>query len=340
MENKTILRVEDLIKRYGAQFSLEIPHLEFQEGKLYALTGPNGAGKTTLLSILSLLEEPTEGEIFFREKKITSSPTLRLNIRRKMSMVMENPLFFHTTVFKNITRGLKCHSVDKKLWRERAEEALRMVGLEGFEKRDASHLSRGETQRAAIARALALRPKVLLLDEPFTNIDKRNEEAIEELIRTINERFQTTIIFTTHDLGQTYRLSHEVISLVGGKIVKGSLENLFRGEVEGTNELRFVRLSPSVKIAVVTLREGKVDLSVAPQDIILSRHPLESSARNSFKGIIKTIHLEGQTVRISVETGGGTEFIAVITKASLEEMNLSLGSPIFLTFKTTSVTIF
>ncbi len=335
---KPVLRIENLIKRYDSGFILDIPHLEFQSGEIYSLVGPNGAGKTTLLNLLNLLEEPTKGEIIFKEQKVTSLNSL--NIRRKMNMVMEDPLLFHTAVFKNITAGLKCRSVDKKMWPQMVEEALTMVGLEGFEKRYAPELSRGETQRVAIARAFILKPEVLFLDEPFTNIDKKNINILEKLIKTVNKKYHTTIIFTTHDLLQAYRLSDEAISFVDGKIIKGSLENLFKGVVEEVDSLQFVRISPKIPVAVVTEKRGEVHISIAPQEIILSHREILSSARNSFKGILKKIQMEGKIVRISIFVDEEVEIIALITKTSYKDMGLSIDSDIFLTFKTTSVMIF
>ncbi|MEK7850705.1 MAG: ATP-binding cassette domain-containing protein [Deltaproteobacteria bacterium] len=214
---KPILRIEGVKKRQGGGFSLDIPRLEFQKGGAYSITGPNGSGKTTLLNILNLLERPDDGDIFFYEGKVTTFNSL--DIRRKMGMVMENPYLFHTTVYKNMALGLKCRFVDRMIWKSQVEEALRMVGLRDFEKRYAPDLSRGESQRVAIARILAFRPEVLFLDEPFSNIDRKHVNLLEGLIKAIIEKYQTTVIFTTHDLAQAQRLADETISLMDGRIV-------------------------------------------------------------------------------------------------------------------------
>jgi len=333
-----VLRVEKLAKRYNSGFSIEIPQLEFQAGKIYSLIGPNGAGKSTLLNILNLLEEATSGDIFLDGQKIDK--TNALTIRRKMNLVMENPLLFHTTVYKNITSGLKFRAVDKNMWENLAAEALEMVGLGGFEKRYAPHLSRGETQRVAIARALVLNPEILFLDEPFTNIDQKTIHIIEELINKINQKHQPTIIFTTHDLSQAYRIADEVISLVDGRLVNGSLENFFCGEVEEADGVQFVRISTDISINIVTDKKGKVHFCIPPKDIILSYEPVESSARNSFSGDLKRIQLEGQVVRLVIKIDRGTELTALITKASYQKMLPTIGRQMFLTFKSTAVNIF
>lgn len=221
---KPILRIEGLKKRQGSGFTLDIPHLSFQRGKIYSIIGPNGAGKTTLLNIMNLLERPDDGNIFFNQERVT--PANSLEIRRRMGMVMENPYLFHATVYKNIIIGLKCRSSDKNIWESLVKEALQMVGLGGFENRYAPEISRGESQRVAIARVLAFKPELLFLDEPFSNIDRKHVYILEELIKEINERYQTTIVFTTHDLVQANEMADEVISLVEGRVSRGYPGNL------------------------------------------------------------------------------------------------------------------
>lgn len=333
-----VLRANNILMRQGNGFVLDVSSLEFQPGRIYALIGPNGAGKTTLLNILSLVNGRVTGEIYFMGEKVTASNTLE--IRRRIGMVMENPYLFHTTVFKNVAAGLRFRSADKELWNSSVREALGAVGLEGFEKRYAPELSRGESQRVAIARTLALRPDVLLLDEPFTNIDKRNSAVLEVLIRAVSEKYRTTIVFTTHDLAQAYRVADEVISIVEGRVVKGSLENLFSGEAVDADGLEYVRVSPKISVTAATEKRGKVRISIAPQDIILSLKPIESSALNSFEGIIRRIHMESHIVRVFIEVDRGVEFVAVITKASYDKMRLTTDSTVFTTFKGTSVTVF
>jgi len=332
-----ILSVENLQKSFNG-FTLKVSHLEFHEGKIYGLTGPNGSGKTTLLSILNLLEKPDTGKIFYKGEVISAKDSHILNIRRNMAMVLENPYLFDSSVIKNITYGLRLRFNDKRLIQKRAEETLALVNLSGFEMKRARELSRGETQRVAIGRAIVLNPEILFLDEPFTNIDKIQIDVVEKLIRGIKRRMKTTIIFTTHNLFRAYRLSDEILSLVNGRIVKGSIENLFAGDVGGKDNAEWVQITPSINIKVVTERKGKVHILVPPEDIILSRKPFQSSARNVLEGKIKSIEIEEETVRVCCDAG--IEFIALITKPSFDRMQLSVGSPVYLTFKTTSVKVF
>ena len=329
-----ILKGKNLVKSYNQRFTLNIPSLEFEEGKIYALLGPNGAGKTTLLNLLSLLEKPDRGEIFYKEKRIDPSS---LDYRRRISLIMQDPFLFHTTVYNNVAYGLKVRSLNRKEIRGKVSKVLGLVGLLGFEGRKAHGLSGGEAQRVVFARALVLQPEILFLDEPTANIDRRNTEIIEETIRRIN-RERVTIVLATHNFSQAYSLANEVISLLDGRIVEASPENLFSGIIEETDGLKEVFLSPEVKITLVTEKTGRAHISIAPEDIILSCHPLDSSARNSFSGRITEIVGEGERVRLSVDTG--VKFVTLITKKSFQEMGLNIDSRVYLTFKTSSIKVY
>lgn len=339
MEN-LILKIENLILTYSHGFELNIPELNFQKGKIYALVGPNGSGKTTLLNILSNLEKPDKGKIFYKQHLVNNN-SMATNINKKIVLVMENPYLFKTSVFKNIAYGLKIRHKNNRKNKDIHKivaDTLDMVNLKGYEDKPAQILSCGQTQRAALARALALEPEILLLDEPFTNIDKKNTILLEEIIQKINKQLLTTIIITTHDLLQAHRLADKVISLFEGRRVNSSFENLFSADIEKSDNQKWARLDSKVKISVVTDKTGPGHIAIAPQDIILSQKKLESSARNSFKGLIKKIEIQGQKVWVSIDAG--VEFTTIITKTSLDELDLAVGKEIFLTFKTTAVTVF
>ncbi len=217
--SQPILRAENLKKYYDGRFCLEIPHLEFDAGKIYALIGPNGAGKTTLLKLLDLLEQPDSGKIYFDGEEIDRSSSNALNVRRQMTLAMQNPVLFRTSVYKNVAYGLSVRSCDKNVKIAAASAALNMVGLAGFEDRKARQLSAGETQRVALARALVLEPRVLFLDEPTANVDRKNVQVFESLIKKVNAEQGMTVIFTTHDLSQAHRLTDKIISLLDGRLV-------------------------------------------------------------------------------------------------------------------------
>jgi len=208
--DKLIFKVRNLKKVYNNKIVLDVDNLNFQEGKIYAIVGPNGSGKTTLLNILNLLEKPDEGQIFFYEQEITDkSNSDTLEIRRKITLVNQDPFLFNSTVYDNIAYGLKIRSIPSKVQKSRIKSALNIVGLSGFKDRKANQLSGGEAQRVVIARALVIEPEVLFLDEPTANVDQKHIDVVERIIKKIRKEIKTTVIFTTHDLSQAYRLADD-----------------------------------------------------------------------------------------------------------------------------------
>lgn len=327
--------IRNLTKVYHGKKVLDIPRLTIKSGGFYGVMGPNGSGKTTLLSLLSLLLPPTSGKIYF--EGVDTSKADKRSFRQKITLILQNPLLLNTTVQNNIAYGLKVRRIKRIAQKRRVTECLQLVGLEGFEKRRPREISGGEAQRVAIARAIALYPKVLLLDEPTANVDRSNVDLLEKILKELNQRFQITIIMATHDINQAYRLADEVIPLFGGKMAKSPAENLFKGRVLKEKD---VSLFDTGRIRVVILPErDKVShISIPPEAIIISHKPISTSARNSFFGDIAQVTDRGDTV--SLEVDAGEKLTVKITKKSFQEMNLNLGSSVYLTFKSSSVEVF
>jgi len=334
--NKTIIKIRNIKKIYNNKTVLDVDCLDFQEGKIYAIVGPNGSGKTTLLNILNLLDNPDEGQISFYDQEISNkSNEDTLKIRRRMTLVNQNPFLFHSTVYDNIAYGLKIRSFSSTEQRIRIKKALNMVGLPGFEKRKVNQLSGGEAQRVVIARALVIEPEVLFLDEPTANIDQRHIDVVERIIKKINKETKTTVIFTTHDLSQAYRLANEVLSLLEGKVIKQVQENIFRGEIVEEDGLKWFKVTEDIKLAIVTEKVGLAYIYIDPNDIILSYQQFQSSARNSFSGRIIKIFEQNHSVKLEVDVG--VNLVTTITRKSFQDMNLNLGSKVYLTFKASAV---
>jgi tungstate transport system ATP-binding protein len=216
-------------------------------------------------------------------------------------------------------------------------DALAMVGLQGFEKRKAKELSGGEVQRVAIARGLALNPRVLLLDEPTANIDEATRRVLERVIVDINKKYDTTIIFSTHDLSLAYRVSDEVISLFDGRIVASPVENILHGQIIKFNDVS-VFDTGKLKLEVVADSPKAMHLSINPEEILISKDKISSSARNSFKGRVIQISEEERFIKLAVDIGENLK--VKVTKKSFTEMALSIGSEIYLTFKSSAIKIF
>ncbi|NLM43696.1 MAG: phosphate ABC transporter ATP-binding protein [Clostridiales bacterium] len=222
-----IFRVENLTKNYGDKNVLNIEALDIHKNKITALIGPSGAGKSTLLHLLNGIEAPSSGNIWLEDKKIEQKD-MDLDIRRSMVMVFQKPVVFSATVYENLAYGLKLRGMNKKEINKRVEEMLEVTGLKDKSQQKANTLSGGEAQRVAVARAMIIRPKVLLLDEPTTNLDPTNIFTIEELIKYGKTKYGISVIIVTHNMFQAKRLSDNCIFMLGGKIIDyDTTENLF-----------------------------------------------------------------------------------------------------------------
>ncbi len=212
-----LYQLNSIRKRYGDREALVIDRLTVHEGRCSTLTGPNGSGKSTLLQILAFLIPPTSGELFFCGEPVAWQNSLLLRLRHEVTLLHQDPYLFTTSVRANIAFGLKARGISGAEQHRRVDEALEAVQLSGFQKRKARELSGGEAQRVAMARALALRPKVLLLDEPLANVDRKSAELLEELIVSLPAR-GTSVIIVTHDSEQSQRFGSDRIHLVAGRL--------------------------------------------------------------------------------------------------------------------------
>lgn len=349
-----IAELKNVTKLYGKVVALDNVNLKINEGEILALLGPNGSGKTTLLKILAFLERPTLGEVYFFNRKVTEQNVMQM--RTESTMVFQRTVLFDATVYDNVAYGLKVRKIPKNEIAERVDKALKLVGLEGFDKRHAKKLSGGEQQRVALARAIALNTKLLLLDEPTANLDPKNAAFIEEIIAAVNRESKTTIVMATHNMFQAKSLPNRIalmnyggIGEIGtpneifGKLSKtlisfASLENTFAGEARmGENGTTIINIGNGVEVAATSRCQGKVSVFISPEDIILSKNPFISSARNILKGRIVEISDLGAVVRLKVDVG--KPFTVQITKRSFNDMKLNLNSEVYITFKASSVQI-
>ena len=215
---KILYRLNSIRKCYGSSVVLDIDELTIVEGRLYTLIGANGAGKSTLLNILAFLSPPTAGEIFYAGKRVDWNHGSVEEHRRKVTLLHQSPYLFEGTVHANVAFGLKARGIPGEEQRRTVEKALDIVGLQEFGDRKARELSGGETQRVAMARALVLKPEVLLLDEPLANIDRETTGLLETVIASLPAQ-GTTVVMTTHDPDHPDRLNGESIFLEGGRVV-------------------------------------------------------------------------------------------------------------------------
>ncbi len=221
--HKTLFELEDVIKKYDKVPVLHVKNLKLEENEIYAIMGPNGSGKSTLLKLLNLLDEPSHGKIIFQGMDTgKAGDSVRLRLRRQMCMVFQHTYMFNTSVYNNVSYGLRLRGIKGPELQSRVKEALSFVGMSDFGKRNALKLSGGETQRVALARAVAIRPRILLLDEPTANLDPDSVALIERLVQRIHETIHTTVLIVTHNLFQAKRLADEAIFLYEGNLIEKS----------------------------------------------------------------------------------------------------------------------
>lgn len=330
------LELRDVTHVYGEKRVLDVPSFAVEKGQFYVIAGPNGSGKTTLLSIMNLLLRPTRGEVYFEGRRVRQGDMSLRAVRRRMTMVLQSPYLFDTSVEKNVAYGLRARGVPKRTRDTKVAETLELVGMSGFEKRRARELSGGETQLVALARALILDPAVLFLDEPTANVDARHVHKFENVLRTIHEHRGATVVMTTHDLSQAYRLTERVFSLFEGSIISSAIYNLFPGRLLLTDEGPcFDTGSARLWVACGGEKTRATHASIDPGSIIASARPFVSSARNQFQGRITEVIEHGQRILLKVRSD--ETFRVQITDTSLRKMGLTVGSQVYLTFKASSV---
>jgi len=296
--------VSQLTKIYGHRTVLDIPRLEIEEGGIYALLGPNGAGKTTLLNILGFLDTPTTGNIRFRSDSVVFSETLLRNLRKAVVLVDQHPILFTTTVYKNLEFGLKIRGVPKKERNYIIEETLDLVGMRQFAQELAHRLSGGETQRIAIARALAVSPEVFLCDEPTSSVDIENQAVIVNILKQINLQKKIAVIFTTHDRFQAASLAHHTLYLDHGRLVPTAHENVFTAVLtRETDGWAGCAVQNTFRIYVSSDRSGKVRVLIDPEKLALTEAGDENSGKNILAGNVVQTTDEKNKIRVVVDLG-------------------------------------
>lgn len=225
-----LYKLSHITKVFAERTVLDISDLEITAGKICTLLGSNGAGKSTLLNILAFLDTPTAGIVNFCGTDVRNGKNSLLPYRRQVVLVDQSPILFTGTVWKNVEFGLKIRKIEKLERQKRIAKALEQVGMQDFAKADAQKLSGGETKRVALARALAVSPKVLLLDEPSANVDVENQKIILEIIKQANLE-GTSVIFSTHQLSEGTQLADQTILLKNGKLIDHQDDNSFVGHV-------------------------------------------------------------------------------------------------------------
>lgn len=342
--------------RRGKRLVLDVPALDVPAGQVLAVLGPNGAGKSTLVQTLALLERPAAGDVLFDGVAIRGQV---LAYRRRVAMVFQEPLLLAGSVRHNVTLGLRLRGVGRKERARRADAWLARLGIAHLAHRRAHQLSGGEAQRASLARALALEPEVLLLDEPFAALDAPTRQALLLDFARLIRQTRLTTVFVTHDRDEALHLADRVAVLIGGRLrQEGTVEEVFfrpadpevaafvgvetvaHGHVRASGEgVSTVQTGTAAVIVATELPLGaEVCVCIRPEDVILAPPAASegpSSARNRLPGTVTAVLPSGRGRRVELDCG--FPLVAFVTRRSAEELAIAEGQRLIASFKATAV---
>lgn len=295
------LSLKNISKKYKDKEILKNISFDIKEGELVCILGPSGCGKTTLLNIIGGFVSDFSGDVLLSDENINNIPPEK----REIATVFQSyGLFTHKNVIDNVSYGLKLLKIDKNMREKRAKEMLEKVGLAGYEKKKIKELSGGEQQRVAIARSMVLNPKLLLLDEPLSNLDVHLRDVMRKEIKRIQKQFGVTMIIVTHDQEDAFKLADRVIVINEGHIEQiGTPEELYK--------------EPKNNFISSFIGENNIideNLVIRPEEISIK---LDSSG----EGKVVDVTYLGATVEYLVETPDGNT-LKVLTMSTAERFNI------------------
>ena len=350
-----LIETVNIFQNYDGRDILKNINLKIDRAEVFALIGPTGTGKTTLIRIMDLLEPPYSGRVFFDGMDVTNPRIGRLEARRRMSYVQQKPVVFTANVYDNVAFGLKWRHEKSNLIKRKVDDALELVGMKEYRNRNARTLSGGETQRIAIARALATGPEILLLDEPTANLDPISTTKVEQVLHDVIKEKKIAVVMATHDMVQGQQLASRIGVLLDGELVQvGSpgeiftspkservaefvgIENMLPGKViEHEDNLLTINVSGSSIQAVSDhLKGDDVYVLIRPEDITFSLSGNLTSARNLFRGAITRLTSVGPLVRLEVDCG--FPLLGLVTRSSASDLGLETGKEVYASFKVTA----
>jgi sulfate transport system ATP-binding protein len=305
------ISVQNVCKRFGDFVALEDIDLAVPAGSLTALLGPSGSGKSTLLRVIAGLEKADAGEVFIGDTHATPLPAHR----RDVGFVFQHyAAFKHMTVAKNIAFGLEIRKRPKPEVAERVAELIKLVQLEGFGDRYPSQLSGGQRQRMALARALAVEPEVLLLDEPFGALDARVRTELRARRRRLHDDMNVTTVFVTHDQEEAMEVADTVVVMNHGRIVQeGNPQDVYD--------------HPADEFVMHFMGHVNVigDAFVRPHDVEIRVEPNGTTSR----AVVKRVLRLGAQVRVELVVEGGETVAAELSRDEADRLPLEPGEPVF-----------
>lgn len=356
MKVENIIKIENLLVQRGGVTVLNIGELTVEREKIFALIGPNGAGKSSLLLTMAGLLKPWQGQLYFQDMPINSRVD-RVILRRNAAVVFQEPLLLSSSVYDNIALGLKFRRLRHDDIRKNVQEALDYFGIAQLEKRSAKSLSGGEARRVSLARAFALKPQLILLDEPFNSLDPPTREAIIDDLQRILKETKITAVMALQDREETLRLAQDVVFMNSGKVVQSGTTSQIFNQPDSEFVANFVGTETILEGTVKSSNAGLMEISVAgkiieavgdslpgqniycclrPENVTVSKDtPGKISARNVFEAKVQKIIRQGFFYKLVLDCG--FPLTAYITQLSCEDLQLEEGASIITSFKATAV---
>ncbi len=305
------ISVVEVTKKFGSFSALDNVSVAIPEGSLTALLGPSGSGKSTLLRVIAGLEQPDSGQVMIGSEDVTDTPART----RGVGMVFQHyAAFKHMTVWDNVAFGLTIRKRPKAEIADRVHELLKLVQLEGLSKRYPSQLSGGQRQRMALARALAVEPSVLLLDEPFGALDARVRKELRAWLRRLHDEVHVTTIIVTHDQEEAMEVAGQIVVLNAGRVEQvGSPRELYD---EPANEFVMSFVGPVNRVGDTFVRPHDVELRLEPED-------------GSTEAMVERVVHLGFEVRVELVRDDGEHLLVQLTQEEAEQLELEQGQIVY-----------
>jgi sulfate transport system ATP-binding protein len=305
------IAVKNVTKRFGDFVALDDVSIEVPDGGLTALLGPSGSGKSTLLRVIAGLEQPDDGRVLISGQDNTET---RVQDRNVGFVFQHYAAFKHMSVFDNIAFGLRIRGKGNGAIRERVKQLIELVHLRGFEKRFPNQLSGGQRQRMALARALAVEPRVLLLDEPFGALDAKVRHELRTWLRRLHNEVHVTTIFVTHDQEEAMDVAEQIIVMKDGRVEQsGGPRDLYENPAS-----EFV-------MSFIGTAHRLGEAWVRPHDVEVLHEP---NGQTIEALIDRIVHL-GFEVRVELTLQDGDHFSVQLTREQVDELELSEGQIVF-----------
>ena len=348
-----MLELENISRSWGA-FQLRDISVQVQQGELFVLLGPSGAGKTLLLELIAGFHRPDSGRVCLNGKDVTALPPEERNVG---FVYQDQMLFPHRNVRQNMAYGLEVRRVKKAIALERLERLTALLGLERLMDRPATALSGGEKQRVCIARALAIEPDLLLLDEPLSSLDAPERQKLWGELKALHARTRITTIHVTHDRAEAIALAQRIGILQAGRLQQVGTDlsvfhrpnshfvaeftggvNIYRGRARSNEGLTQFDSGGLTLVSTCRL-QGPCSALVRPENIIISRSPFTTSARNQLVGTVESVSRREDVCEVTGRFGSHS-MRCIITPQSLEELGIAPGTRVCFSFKAGNVHLF